>query len=327
MLIDLRKRLGIGHLSAISAHNTSRPQVKWTVTSKLECAVLSDVLDAHPLRARKLAEYEIWREALSVWCVRRYGLAPGGEARLADLAAAIHAARVYREPAADEAVPSLMDAYAHQYLAGFFSGEGCFQLGPRRARLTVKVRRDDRPLLEGFRRRFRMGSVCDVAVPEPWSPCAAWNVTAAREVLRGIAIFDRAGLLGRKARQFHAWRSGAEAVALAKIGRLPVNDQTFESSRRALAVATAYRAPPSSLVRDEPAPFARDAYVDVLRTWAALTEGPLTCTAYQAMRRSLRPYWPKRETIAAEFGGWAQALREADLTDRVSARSARQLRV
>lgn len=201
VLTDLRKRLGIGHLSAISAHNTSRPQVKWTVTSKLECAVLSDVLDAHPLRARKLAEYEIWREALSVWCVRRYGLAPGGEARLADLAAAIHAARVYREPAADEAVPSLMDAYAHQYLAGFFSGEGCFQLGPRRARLTVKVRRDDRPLLEGFRRRFRMGSVCDVAVPEPWSPCAAWNVTAAREVLRGIAIFDRAGLLGRKARQ------------------------------------------------------------------------------------------------------------------------------
>jgi hypothetical protein len=327
VLIAAHDRLGLGHLAASPARRNSRPQVHWSITSKLECKILCDLLDAHPLRARKLREYEIWREAVKVWSFRRYGLAPGAQSRLAKLAAGIRNARVYREPARVAIGPALTDAFARQYFAGFFSGEGCFSLGRRNARFAVKLRRDDRPLLESFRRDFRIGNVCDVETPEPWSPGAVWHVTGARDVLRGIAIFDSAGLLGRKGRQFRAWRPGAEAVALAKIARVPANERIIEESHRALAHATEYRPPRSPLGRGDPAPAARAAYIEVLRAWAEFAEGPLTCTAYQAVRRRSRPHWPKRETIGAEFGGWCQALHAAGLGDRAFVRSARQLGV
>jgi hypothetical protein len=64
-LITYRRQLGIGHLHAIPARAGSRPQIGWAISSKVECARLVDVLNAHPLRGHKLAQYEIWREA--VW--------------------------------------------------------------------------------------------------------------------------------------------------------------------------------------------------------------------------------------------------------------------
>jgi hypothetical protein len=209
----------------------------------------------------------------------------------------------------------MSDSDAEYYFAGFFSGEGCFRLGPRDARFVIKLRRDDRPLLEAFRAQFGIGSVCDVAIPEPWSPASVWHVTGARDVLRGIALFDAAGLLGRKERQFRAWRPGAEAVALAKIARGPVDEHVVASARQKLARATAY-APPANPLRFDPGHAdARTAYIDVLRAWANSTEGPLSCTAYEAGRR-VQTHWPKRDTIAFAFGGWYEALRSAGLADR-----------
>jgi hypothetical protein len=319
ILEDVHDRLGIGHLTGIAARNGSRPQVRWTIESKVECAGLVELLDAHPLRGRKLGEYEVWREAVGVWSARRYGLAPGARPRLQRLARALRDARVYRPPARDAVDTSLTEPYAAHYFAGFFSGEGCFGLGPRDARFVIKVRRDDRPLLEAFRTAFRMGSICDVPTPEPWSPAAVWHVVAARDVLRGIALFEAAGLLGRKDRQFRAWRPGAKAVALAKLGRNPVDQSVVASARRDLARATAYAPPAHCLEADRGHADARTAYIDVLQTWAKSAEGPLSCTAYEAARR-LHPHWPKRDTIAIMFGGWYEALRSAGLASRAARR-------
>jgi hypothetical protein len=58
----------------------------------------------------------------------------------------------------------------------------------------------------------------------------------------------------------------------------------------------------------------------VLRTWAASHKGSLACTAYEAARRKLHGGWPKRETIAAEFGSWFDALEAAGLADRAARR-------
>jgi hypothetical protein len=74
ILQDAQAGLGMGRLAAVPARNGSRPQVTWKIESKVECLALVRLLDEHPLRGRKLNEYEIWREAANVWATRRYGV-------------------------------------------------------------------------------------------------------------------------------------------------------------------------------------------------------------------------------------------------------------
>lgn len=318
ILVMYRDKLGLGHLTSVPARNGSRAQVQWTVGSKLECRVLMELLDAHPLRGRKRAEYEIWRQAVALWASKGYGLGPGVRARLAQLAAYLKAECVYREPRAGARLMDMTDRYAANYFAGFFSGEGCFGLPRRGARFVIKLRRDDRLLLDAFCRDFAIGSVVDVAAVEPWSPAAVWHVTGAHDVLSGIALFESAPLLGRKARQYEAWRPGAQAVARAILRRAPVDDTVVEDARRALARATAYRPPRTPLEPDDGSSAAQAAYLQVLRDWAASVDGQLSCSRYAAVRRQLHPYWPTRNTITAAFGSWYDALRCAGLVDRAA---------
>jgi hypothetical protein len=165
-----------------------------------------------------------------------------------------------------------------------------------------------------------MGTVCDVAAgADHWSPAAVWHVTSARDVLNGVALLDCAGLLGRKERQFRAWRAAAEAISLAKVARLPVDPGLVAAGRRDLSSVTAYIPPSKPLVTDRGYAATRQAHLDVLRAWAGLVEGRLTCTAYEDMR-AVHPHWPKRDTIAFAFGSWYEALRTAGLDDRAARR-------
>jgi hypothetical protein len=317
ILVSYRNKLGLGHLTPVAARNGSRPQVLWKIGSKLECRALADLLDVHPLRGRKRREYEIWRAAVRIWGAERQGLGSDDRVRLAELAANLRAERMYREPAPDAPLPDLTDRYAADYFAGFFSGEGSFGLASRQARFVIKLRRDDRPLLEAFRRDFDIGSVRDVATPEPWSPAAVWHVPGARDVLKGIELFDSAPLLGRKARQYQAWRPGAQAIAAAIIDGGPLSESLVHGARRALAYATAYRPPAAPLSVDRGTSAARAAYLEVLKQWAASVNGTLSCAAY-ASTRAEHPDWPKRETIAETFGSWYDALRSAGLAARAA---------
>ena len=155
ILVGYRNKLGLGHLTPVAARASSRPQVLWRIGSKLECQLLTELLDAHPLRGRKRREYEIWRDAVEICACGRDGLGPGGRARCSRLAEYLRAERVYREPSPDVALPDMTDQYAANYFAGFVSGEGCFLLARRQARFVIKLRRDDRPLLDAFCRDFR----------------------------------------------------------------------------------------------------------------------------------------------------------------------------
>jgi hypothetical protein len=314
-----KERLGIGNLKQIPARNGSRPQVVWDVQSKAECRRLVSLLDAHPMRGRKLGQYELWREAVSEWAACRYGVTPASMLRLAEIAAALAKARAYQPPADGTAPPRMYDAASVSYFAGFFSGEGCFQLQPRDARFVIKVRRDDRPLLEAFQKRFGIGHVRDVPSPPRWAPAVRWTAVSASDVLTGVALFDAAGLLGRKQRQFVAWKPGALAVASAKITRGPLDPAVVDASRRALAQATAYTPPARPLRRDRGFGDARTAYISILRRWGETVDGKLSSTSYEAVR-ALNPHWPKRDTIAFAFGSWYEALRCAGLEDRAARR-------
>ena len=318
ILIAYRDKSGIGHLTPVAARATSRPQVHWHIGSKLECQVLTELLDAHSLRGRKRREYEIWRDAVDICASGRYGVGPRGRVRLARLAEYLLAERVYKEPSPDVALPDMTGQYAASYFAGFFSGEGSFALQPRNARFLIKLRRDDRPLLDAFCRDFAIGSVVNVAAMEPWSPAATWHVTGARDVLKGIALFESAPLLGRKARQYAAWRPGAKAIATAIVNKSALDDAVVTQARAALAHATAYRPPSRRLAADSGLSAAHAAYLEVLRSWANRVDGPLSVLGYAAARRDRNPEWPTRNTIAEAFGGWYEALSCAGLASRAA---------
>jgi hypothetical protein len=148
------------------------------------------------------------------------------------------------------------------------------------------------------------------------------------KALKGIEIFDSAPLLGRKSRQYQAWRPGAQAIAEAVIEKSPLNERLVGQARAALAHATAYRPPSTPLRVDDRSSAARAAYLQILRQWADSIDGPLSCGTYSAMRRREHPDWPKRETIAETFGSWYDALRSAGLEARAArARPARAPRV
>ena len=214
-------------------------------------------------------------------------------------------------------LPDMTDHYAPNYFAGFFSGEGSFNLSGRRARFVIKLRRDDRPLLNALCGDFAIGSVVNVSAIEPWSPAAVWHVTGAGDLLRGIDLFDSAPLLGRKARQYQAWRPGAQAIAEAIVDKRPFSEPFVEGARRALAYATAYRSPLEPLSVDRGISAARAAYLEVLREWARSVQGTLSCGAYAAARAQ-HPDWPTRNTIAEAFGTWQDALRSAGLAARAA---------
>jgi hypothetical protein len=81
-----------------------------------------------------------------------------------------------------------------------------------------------------------------------------------------------------------------------------------------------YREPPSTVDRSSHLSEARSAYAAALQACAARVDGPLTCTAYDRLRRQ-QPRWPTRNTIALAFGSWAEAVRAAGLEERLSARA------
>lgn len=66
---EIRDRVGIGTIQWVPKRtaNNGNPQTCWSVNAKAECLRLVDVLDAHPLRAKKSRDYAIWRTAVMDW--------------------------------------------------------------------------------------------------------------------------------------------------------------------------------------------------------------------------------------------------------------------
>jgi hypothetical protein len=219
------------------------------------------------------------------------------------------------------AAPGLTAPEAHA-LAGLLDAEGHFGMAPNnrdgwRCFCSISLRDDDRDVLIRYREKLGLGHLNSVPARNGSRAQVCWTITSKLEcVLTAIEIFDRAPLLGRKWRQYRAWRPAAEAIGHAVVTRTQVDRKIVENGRSALARATAYRPPAHPMASDDAASAAREAYVDVLKRWAATTNGGLACTAYAAARRSDHPYWPKRETLAAMFGSWYDALQAAGLAER-----------
>jgi hypothetical protein len=264
------------------------------------------------MRGRRRREFEIWADAVRCWAART-------DTEIAHRAVAqsrdrLRTARRYVErPGA--AIPFASEHELIAYLGGFFTGEGSFGLAEDRARITVKVRRDDRPLLDLLAASTELGRVYEIAAWKTSKPSAAWIVFRRDELGRCVPLLRRANLRGRRAREFEAWRIGAMELATGRRGRRYDRDLVAQSAA-ALKELRAY-APRTNPVRSGCAdPSAKKrALVDILTTWASELDGPLACTAYDTARAG-RPHWPRRDTISLAFGSWAAALDAAGLGDR-----------
>jgi hypothetical protein len=308
---------GLGHVFARAAQGNAHPQAVWRITARADCVALAEILRAQPLRSRKAQDFRIWTRAVDA-----LGTGSADLEALGDLSAQIRTVRRY-VPAAHWEVPDFETCRAFDaYLGGFVTGDGHFSLasGPG---LTVKLRQDDRFLLESFRRYSRFGSINDTT-PRDGNPQAAWLVRALDECWSLSRRLD-GHVRGRKARELEIWRAGIdEIVRLKACGArtrrtvVPIADRLV-ATRRYTQTDWKPRKAPARGRRCQVDP------LDALRTWAAEEPGALSVNRYVAARR-LHPGWPTRNTVAKRFGSWHAALEAAGLGDRAATDADRHAR-
>ena len=98
------------------------------------------------------------------------------------------------------------------YLAGLIDGEGHFRVGPqeRRCEFTMKLRRDDRAILERVQRFVEHGRITDEPARDGSKPTARFIIDTKDGAVRLCALLTKFPLRARKARDFDVWQ---QAVA------------------------------------------------------------------------------------------------------------------
>jgi hypothetical protein len=320
VLADFQRLTGIGSLSRVAASGNSAPQVAWTISSRLECTRLAEILHDYPMRGRKAFEFSIWAAAVDVW-----SLSPAGRPldrrlalRLQRAAEQLHFLRRYVDPARHLPRWSVSEPGLVQYIGGFFTGEGSFYLSRKSARMTINLRSDDRPLLELLAAETGLGKIYTTSAWRSSRPASRWIVGSRDQLPAAIALLRRAGLRGRKKREFAAWRAGALEFISAHRQERPRDPATVEESARALLEARRYHRPmPGTIHTGHVGPSTPEVFIEILRAWSDRHTEPLSCTAYMKARCA-NPDWPSRAAITAAFGSWAGALEAAGLRHRVA---------
>jgi hypothetical protein len=68
----IQRKMGIGSITDEPDHQP-HPTSRWNVQDKTGCQRLTDLLDKYPLRAKKRADFRVWREAVCEWTSRPRG--------------------------------------------------------------------------------------------------------------------------------------------------------------------------------------------------------------------------------------------------------------
>jgi LAGLIDADG endonuclease len=314
ILVEMQRLTGVGTLTAVPARGTSKPQVGWAVTSRLECLRLCELLEEFPMYGRKRLEVHEWIRA-----VRAIDQQGSSSTSIGEYAERLQARRRYAEPLTTTAHPGRDQAGFLFYFGGLFTGEGSLQLCATRARATIKLRRDDRPLLAGLAEVIGLGRLYDFAPCGNACPSSGWIVLAQPELPEMCELLADARLRGRKLREFKVWQAGVDEFTRARIEGRPRDRELIELAAAGLRQVRVY-VDRSFTPTGDGADAQREAFLHVLRAWAAETRGVLTSTSYEESRCE-HPHWPKSDTMTRAFGSWGAALSAADLAHRASPRT------
>lgn len=70
ILEESQQQLRVGRITDLRNHRmtAAKPCARWAVDDKAGCAAVVAALDRYPLRSKKARDFEVWREAVAVWC-------------------------------------------------------------------------------------------------------------------------------------------------------------------------------------------------------------------------------------------------------------------
>ena len=89
ILIQARDWLQAGHIFQAPRNQGRNPMVEWRIGSLDDCLALIQLLDECPLRAKKAADYRIWREAI-------FAKQESDNRKIGSLAQVLKAGRAYK---------------------------------------------------------------------------------------------------------------------------------------------------------------------------------------------------------------------------------------
>lgn len=236
LLRSLQARTNIGRITSRPAYRTSHPQAVWTITAKMDCRRLVEVLDEHPLVGRKAAAYGPWRAAVLRWSASKR-LTPGDWDAFPEWKRQLEHANSYRP--VDAGRVRLPENGWLPYLAGLVTAEGHFCIDQRGSpRLVVRMRDDDAALLHGVCDRSVAGRVYGpYSEQSRTNPATAWQVFSTADALRIVELFNESAPGGRKCLEFHLWRSAVYERAAGQ----GWNRRRVERARDALMDARKFR--------------------------------------------------------------------------------------
>jgi LAGLIDADG endonuclease len=202
LLADLCRWSGAGMLQAVPARRTSRPQTNWIVQRQADCRQMVSILDRYPLLGKKLAQYEIWREAILAWTGPRLDR----QSVIAECSERLRAHRRADVLAGASAV-SITDDRLLAFLAGFATAEAHFgATSEGHPDFRINLRRDDGELLRTLRDRLCLGRLVDIPPYRTSHAAVSWQILRLSE-LRGLTrALDRYPPRGRVLRIYDAWR-------------------------------------------------------------------------------------------------------------------------
>lgn len=70
---EIHEKTGIGKFFIHNKNKPTAPLACWEVSSRKDCLALIKILDSHPLRAKKLADYRLWKAAVYEWQTTQRG--------------------------------------------------------------------------------------------------------------------------------------------------------------------------------------------------------------------------------------------------------------
>lgn len=295
LLNGLVRTTGLG--TVVRKDQRGNPQAAWIVSRKDETSELVRFLTEVPLRSRKRLDFSVWSAAVRCW----NGSDRDRVARMQNHRRAIASARAYTAHAQTRQSAGVAAAGFDDWLGGFVAGDGCFDISGRAPRLTVRLRADDRALLEGIRKMTCAGNVNGPYVNAGAHPSLAWNVTRTSELMDiGERLEGR--IPGRKRLEFAVWRLAVEARA---DGTKTTSERrrAIEEATRDLKALRRYRpgaaVPPAKTRRLQRMYAQNGAWIVLLREWASTERGSLTAEAYGGARQA---GWPTRNTLTRRFG-------------------------
>lgn len=131
---------------------------------------------------------------------------------------------------------SVVDRDFGHWLAGFIDGEGCFyitrdnQRAVYRARFSLSLRSDDRPILDEARDRTGLGRVHNYKGQNA-NQVSRWMIQSRADTEALVALLDRFPLRAKKRNDYAIWREAVFCQRAIRAGRSDNSEVASEMDR------------------------------------------------------------------------------------------------